>query len=638
MRYLTDCKLLNYPDKGAPQGTVLQPEAADFPVISKGGTVYTFTIKSNAGGCKFNTGEAVTAQSFADAINRDLNPSMQSPAVQFIGDIVGANDVSAGKATTASGVVANGNKLTITLTKPGADFLGRITMPFFAAIPHGMPINPKGETSFASAGPYYLKNWTQGRSAEFDINPNYKGTRPRNVSRFSITIGTDQSQAFLQVKSGQIDDDLAGPPPAEKAGLLSSGLLNKQFFVNPLASTTYVALNTSRPLFGNVKARQAVNFAVDRHAMLAQFGVLAGKKDDQFMAQAVPGYKNVSIYPLNAPNNTKAKSLYSGGGNATVYVRNRSYQISQGQILQYNLKQIGINADVQPFTAAVFYTKAGTKGEPFDAAIGAWGWDYPDPYDFLNVFFDGNNIHDTNNNNLSYFNDASINKQLEKAASLSGDTRTTYGNLDITIAKAMRTRWRTCTTDVRRFPGDADDPCATSSCRSTACRTWPRSVSSRSAAGAASGPPAVPDWHMTRYDIAEFSGRRLDGRGHARQLRDLHAIPTDPARLAARREADRHPARAPLSPTGQASLVRSTEPPAAHRSSLNRRTTRSGTSSSKGPSLGQSFATRQDVNQIVGQAAPVTASLVVRRRADVDADRAPLGILSALRPGRCSTE
>jgi peptide/nickel transport system substrate-binding protein len=436
MRYLTDCKLLNYPDKPAPQGTVLQPEAANFPVISKGGTVYTFTIKKDSGGCKFNTGEAVTAQSFADAINRDLNPQMQSPAVQFISDIVGAADVAAGKATAASGVVAKGNTLTITLTKPAADFLGRITMPFFAAIPHGMPINPKGETAFASAGPYYLANWTQGRSAEFDRNPKYTGPRPRNVSKFNITIGTDQNQAFLQVKSGQIDDDLAGPPPTEVAGLLSAGLLNKQLFVNPLASTTYVALNTSRPLFGNVKARQAANYAVDRHAMLAQFGVLSGKKDDQFMASAVPGYKNANIYPLNAPNLKKAKSLYSGGGNATIYIRNRTYQISQGQILQYNLKQIGIDSTVVPFTAATFYTKAGTRGEPFDAAIGGWGWDYPDPYDFLNVFFDGNNLHDTNNNNLSYFNDKSINTQLEKAASLTGDARyAAYGNLDITIAK-----------------------------------------------------------------------------------------------------------------------------------------------------------------------------------------------------------
>ena len=436
MRYLTDCKLINYPDKGAPQGTVLQPEAANMPVISKGGTVYTFTLTKNAGGCKFNTGEAVTMQSFADEINRVLRMNAVSPGVPFIKDVVGADAVIAGTAQTASGVVVKGNQLIITLTKPAADFLGRIAMHFFVAIPKGMPDNPKGETSFASAGPYYLKNWTQGRSAEFDLNPNYTGKRPRNVSRFNITIGTDQAQAFLQVKSGQIDDDLAGPPPAEKAGLRDAGLLNKQFFVNPLASTTYVALNTSRPLFGNVKARQAVNYAVDRHAMLAQFGVLAGKKDDQFMAPAVPGYKAANIYPLNAPNLTKAKSLYSGGGSATIYIRNRTYQVSQGQILQYNLKQIGIDSTVAPFTAGVFYTKAGTKGEPFDAAIGGWGWDYPDPSDFLNVFFDGNNIHDTNNSGLSYLNVPTLNTQLEKAASLTGDARyAAYGNLDITIAR-----------------------------------------------------------------------------------------------------------------------------------------------------------------------------------------------------------
>ena len=436
-RYLTDCRLLYYPDKPAPQGTVLQPDWANLPVISKGGTVYTFTKTSNGGGCKFSTGEAVTAQSFADAINRDLNPQMQSPAVQFISDIVGASDVAAGKATTASGVVVkNPNTLQITLTKPGADFIGRITMAFFAAIPHGLPIEPKGLTTFATAGPYKIDSWVQGRSAQFSINPNYKGKRPRNISKFTISIGTDPSQSFLQVKSGQVDDDLAGPPPTEVAGLLSAGLLHKQLFVNPLASTTFIALNTSRPLFKDVKARQAVNYAVDRHAMLAQFGVLAGQRDDQFLAPAIAGYTKSNIYPLGAPNLTKAKSLYSGGGNAVVYIRNRPYQIQQGSIFQYNLKQIGIDSSVQPFAAGVFYTKAGTKGEPFDAMIGGWGWDYPDPYDFLNVFFDGNNIHDTNNNNFSYINVPALNTLLEKAASLTGDARyKAYGQLDITIAK-----------------------------------------------------------------------------------------------------------------------------------------------------------------------------------------------------------
>jgi peptide/nickel transport system substrate-binding protein len=434
--YLMNCKLLNYPDKSAPEGTKLQPEASDFPVISGGGKVYTFTIKNGAGGCKFNTGEAVTAASFAHAINRNLSKDMQSPAASFIKDIVGAQDVLDGKASSASGVKVSGNKLIITLTKAAPDFLARICLPFFAAIPNNMPINPKGETTFASAGPYYVASWTQGRAAEFRQNPNYKGKRPRNVSKFVVTINTDQNQSFLQVKSGQVDYDDGGFPPEQKAALLKDGLLNKQMFINPGANTTYVALNNSRGVFQDVKARKAVNYAIDRHAMLAQFGVLAGTRDDQFLAPAVAGYKKAAIYPTKGPNLAKAKSLYSGGGKATIYVRARAYQLVQGQILQYNLKQIGIDADVQQLSTAVFYAKAGTKGDPFDAAIGGWGWDYPDPYDFLNIFFNGNNIHDTSNNGLSYMNVPSINKALEKAASLSGDNRySTYGNLDIQITK-----------------------------------------------------------------------------------------------------------------------------------------------------------------------------------------------------------
>src|SRR3954454_21550851 len=34
--YLMNCKLLNCPDKNAPEGPKLQPEATDFPAVSKG--------------------------------------------------------------------------------------------------------------------------------------------------------------------------------------------------------------------------------------------------------------------------------------------------------------------------------------------------------------------------------------------------------------------------------------------------------------------------------------------------------------------------------------------------------------------------------------------------------------------------
>ena len=99
-----------------------------------------------------------------------------------------------------------------------------------------MPINSKGETSFASAGPYYVVNWTQGRSAEFDRNPNYTGSRPRNVDHVPRHDQHRPEPGFLQVKSGQVDYDVGGLAADAEGGARSSArLLNKQIFINPLA-------------------------------------------------------------------------------------------------------------------------------------------------------------------------------------------------------------------------------------------------------------------------------------------------------------------------------------------------------------------------------------------------------------------
>ena len=431
--YLTNYKLLNFPDKSAPEGAKLIPEAAAaLPTVSKDGKTYTFTVKS---GAKFSNGEPVTAQSFADAINRDLNPGMQSPAVPFISDIVGAQAVVDGKAAKASGVKVNGNKLTISLLQPGADFLARITLPFFSAIPKNMPIDPKGVDTPIGAGPYYVKSWTKNRTGVFAKNPYYKGPRPQNIDQIVVTINTDLDQSFLQVKGGEADFDAGGVPPAQKASL--APLLGKQFFAIAGPETDYLALNTSPgSLFADVKARKAMNFAIDRPAMLRARGAFSGTRDDQILAPAIAGYHDEKIYPIKGADPVKAKALYSKGGNATVYTSNVGAALVQGQVIQYNMKQIGINADIKQYTSAVVYAKAGTKGEKYDAALVGWGWDYPDPFDFIDVLLNGNNIHETQNNNLAYFNVPAMNKKMEDASKLVGDPRyKAYGSLDLEITR-----------------------------------------------------------------------------------------------------------------------------------------------------------------------------------------------------------
>jgi len=128
IEYSTCLKLMNYPDANGAKGSQLIPEAAaGFPKVSSAGKVYDFTV--NAGFTKFSNGQAVTAANFKAAFDRDADPKMQSPAVPFFSDIVGSDK------SPVSGVKVKGNHLVITLTKASPDFLARMAMPFFCAIP-----------------------------------------------------------------------------------------------------------------------------------------------------------------------------------------------------------------------------------------------------------------------------------------------------------------------------------------------------------------------------------------------------------------------------------------------------------------------------------------------------------------------
>ena len=297
-------KLMYYPDKPDPVGSKIAPDAAvGFPSVSKDGRTYVFTIKK---GMKSNTGEKLTAANFAAAINRDLNPKMQSPAVPFItGDngIVGAQAVADGKAATASGVKANGQKLTITLMKPDGSFLSKMAMDFFSPIPKGTPINADGINSFASFGPYYVASRQVGRQLIVRTNPNYKGPRPHNVSTFVFTMNTNLDQSLLQVKAGQSDYDAGGLPATAHAGLAQQYGVHKsgnfRYFVNGGLNVDYIALNTSRNAFKSVGMRKAANYAIDRPAMVRVRGAFAGRRDDQILPPGLAGYKDVKASNYN---------------------------------------------------------------------------------------------------------------------------------------------------------------------------------------------------------------------------------------------------------------------------------------------------------------------------------------------------
>jgi ABC-type oligopeptide transport system substrate-binding subunit len=439
IEYATGFKLMNYPDANGPRSAQITPEAAaGFPRISANGRTYDFNVK--AAFTRFSNGQPVTAASFAAALNRVADPGMQSPAAAFISDIAGAQAVLDGKAKSIAGVKVKGSHLLVTLNRPAPDFLSRIAMPFFSAVPANLARDPNGVLAPPSAGPYYIASRDAGKSIVIQQNPYYKGTRPRNAARIVYSIGNSLEAIRLKVEQGSADYAAQGVPPSAWAEIASKYGINKgQFWVKPIMQTSYIAMNTQRPLFkGNVKLRKALNYAIDRRALLAQSGYLAGVRSDQILPPGMPGFRDANLYPLKNVDVVTAKKLAKGNlrdGKAVLYASNRGASPQQAQIVQFNLKQIGLDVETKLFTRSVQIQKEGTKGEPFDLTLEAWVADYADPSDFIDVLLNGKNIKDANNNNYSYFDDPAFLKKMNAASRLSGAARyTAYGNLDVDLS------------------------------------------------------------------------------------------------------------------------------------------------------------------------------------------------------------
>jgi ABC-type transport system substrate-binding protein len=434
--FMTEAKLLNFPDREASQGGLrIIPEVAkSLPAISRDGKTYTFNLKNSY---RFHTGARITAANFVAAFNRNAQKRMSSPATTFMEDVVGANAVINGRASRISGVRAVGQyRLQIRLTKNAPDFLARLTMPFFSAIPLNTPIVPEGVNAPAGfGGPYYVQSWDKGRTAVLVRNRFYRGPRPSNPERIVYNIGIALDAQRLRCERG--DSDICGFPPAQAAELRDKYGVNRgRFFVKGQAVFWYVNFNHDEPLFrGNNRLKQAVNHAIDRPQMVRQHGALGGARTDQILPIDFPGFRNWNLYSLRGANPTRARQLAQGntrGGKVRFWTFSSSFGPSVAQVVQFNLRQIGLDTDITALDRVVQTTKGGNKNtNDYDMLLNGWGEDYPDPYDFINILLSGTSIQPDNNVNLSYFNERSWNARMDAANRLFGAQRLrTYAILD----------------------------------------------------------------------------------------------------------------------------------------------------------------------------------------------------------------
>jgi ABC-type transport system substrate-binding protein len=315
--------------------------------------------------------------------------------------------------------------------------LDKLAMPFFCAIePAKTPVDPNGVSTLPGAGPYYIASRTVGKQLVLKRNPFYKGNRPRRPETIVFTMNTNAQQTFLQVSNGTYATDPGGLDNPSAASQLAQqyGVNKSRFFVHALPEVDFWSLNTAGSAFQTVALRKAVNYAVDRPAILRVRGFLGGKRTTNILPPSLGGGVDTGhLYPIAGADPSKAKSLAGGKcGNVNLWYQTGPVGTPQAGIMKYNLEQMGCNVTSKAFQGYAMYTAAGVRGADYDIAETGWYQDYADGYDFFHILLDGRSIQAANNTTLSYLNNATVEKKIDAANALTGPARArAWGKLDV---------------------------------------------------------------------------------------------------------------------------------------------------------------------------------------------------------------
>jgi peptide/nickel transport system substrate-binding protein len=427
--------------------------AEAIPEPQNGGKTYVFKLRK---GIKFADGREVGVKDVVASFQRIFKISTPT-AGSFYNGIVGADACMKTPATCTldGGVVADeaNNTVTINLVAPDAEFFDKLAVPHAVILPADTPNKDMGNIPIIGTGPYMFASYDPNKQLKIVRNPYFKewskDAQPDAYpDEIHYDFGLTQEAQITAIENGQADWTLDQPPPDRLAEIGSK--YKDQVHINTLTAMWYAPMNTNLPPFNNLKARQAVNFAIDRTAAVKLFGgkVLA-QPACQVLPPGFPGYEPYCPYTKNpgtvwsAPDLDKAKQLVKESGTAgqkvTIIVQDLTVDRSIGTYLQSVLKSIGYDASVKAISQNIQFTYIQNTNNKVQISVSQWYQDYPAPSDFLNVLLGCGTFHPGSDNspNIPGFCDKEIQAKMDQALALGVTDSVAANKLWAEIDKTM---------------------------------------------------------------------------------------------------------------------------------------------------------------------------------------------------------
>src|SRR5207244_2449672 len=128
-----------------------------------------------------------------------------------------------------------------------------------------------GKITPAGTGPFKFGTWTAGQQLVLEANPDYWDTKPSVQRIIMRPVPEGQTRVnLLETGEAHVASQI---PPQEIARLKSDSAL--RIDIPPATSWQYFTLNTQQPPLDDARARQALNYAIDKKAIVERilFGV-----------------------------------------------------------------------------------------------------------------------------------------------------------------------------------------------------------------------------------------------------------------------------------------------------------------------------------------------------------------------------
>lgn len=416
-------------------GFTIVPDLAEaLPEVSNDGKTFTFKLRK---GVMFSTGQEVGVKDVVASFQRIFKVSGPTSGTFYAG-IVGADKCLADtkSCTLEGGVVGDeaAGTVTINIVKPDAELLYKLALPHAVTLPADTPAEDAGSVPIPSTGPYMISAFDPNKGMTVSRNPHYKQWSAEaqpdgypDVVQYDF--GLSEEAAVTAIQNGEADwmfDAL----PSDRLGELGTKYKD-QLHIAPLSAWWYAPLNTRLAPFDNVKARQAVAFAIDRSTLVKLFGgkVLASPVC-QVLPPDFPGHVDYCPYTKDpgakwsAPDLEKAKQLVEESGTkgqkVTIIVEDTAVSRSIGVYLQSVLTSIGYVADVKPISANIQFTYIQNTNNKVQMSVTQWYKDYPAASDFLHILFGCASFREGSDAsiNIAGFCDAKIDEKMQKALDL----------------------------------------------------------------------------------------------------------------------------------------------------------------------------------------------------------------------------